>query len=194
MDRRQALKGLATGTLAALALAAALSIWPLAAQASPPPQPQTSSRACAGLSPHVIPPAAFISDGYDLDGYWFSFSGGYFRGDPDACMMAPAYLPHGAVISYFYASIYDNGAGNVTVNLRRVHRGTGAVNTMAGAGTVADSTSIQQRYDSTISYPRVEYPTYAYYVTTCVNNSAQRIYSVRIYYAQPVYIPILVGD
>jgi hypothetical protein len=122
-------------------------------------------------SPLVIPAADFSSDGTDPDGFFFSFAGGYVNGDGSACLKAPAYLPKGAHVVSVYASLYDNASGNVAVNLRRVNRSTGETNVMATANTSSDSTSIQQRGDTTINYPDVSYPTYAYYVTTCLSHA-----------------------
>jgi hypothetical protein len=136
-------------------------------------------------SPLVISAADFSSDGFDPDGFFFSFAGGYINGDGSACLKAPAYLPKGATITSLYASLYDNADGNVTVNLRRVNRSTGATNVMASASTSSNSTSIQQRSDTSISYPDISYPTYAYYVTTCLSYANHRVYSVRIYYTGP---------
>ena len=48
-----------------------------------------------------------------------------------------------------------------------------------------DSTQVQQRSDTTINYPLVDIPTYAYYVTTCLNYAGHRLYSVRITYSEP---------
>ena len=143
----------------------------------------------------VIPAAAFTSDGFDPDGFFFSFAGGYINGDGSACLKAPAYLPDGAIVTWVYASIYDNADGDVTVNLQRVNRSTGATNAMASVSTSSNSTSIQQRYDSSISYPDIDYPDYAYYVTTCLDYADHRIYSVRIYYYEYfIYLPLVLRN
>jgi hypothetical protein len=136
-------------------------------------------------SPLVIPAAAFTSDGGDPDGFFFSFNDGYINGSGTACLKAPAYLPNGATITSVYAFLYDNASGNVTVNLRRVNVDTGTSNVMAEPGTVADSTAIQQRSDTTIAYPEISYPDYAYFVTTCLNYADHRLYSVHINYKGP---------
>jgi hypothetical protein len=150
------------------------------------PYPNAAEVLEAGYqSPLVIPAADFSSDGDDPDGFFFNFAGGYINGDGSACLKAPAYLPKGATISSVYASLYDNASGDVTVNLRRVNRSTGATNKMATVSTTSNSTNIQQRSDISINYPTVSYPTYAYYVTTCLSYANHRIYSVRIYYTGP---------
>jgi len=149
-----------------------------------------------GSSLLVIPAAAFTSDGGDPDGFFFDFGGGYVNGSGTACLKAPAYLPNGATITSVNAFLYDNAAGNVIVNLRRVNVDTGTSNEMANLGTVADSTAIQQRSDTTITYPEISYPDYAYYVTTCLNYADHRLYSVQIYYENEysLYLPVVVRD
>ena len=136
-------------------------------------------------SPLVVPASDFSSDGNDPDGFYFDFAGGYVNGNGTACLKAPAYLPAGAAVTSVYASIYDNAAGNVMVNLRRVNVSSGSSDAMASFGTESDSTAIQQRGDTVINYPEVIHPDYAYYLTTCLNYADHRLYSVRIYYTGP---------
>ena len=142
--------------------------------------------AAAGYaSPLVVPAADFSDDGNDPDGFFFDFAGGYVNGDGTACLKAPAYLPDGATVTDVFASLYDNAAGNVMVNLRRVDVVSGSTDVMASFGTAFDSTDIQQVGDGTISYPAGSHPADAYYLTICLNYAEHRLYSVRIYYAGP---------
>ena len=188
---KDARKGFVMGVLAAVIVA--LGIAPVVARGGDQNRPPANQalvspagpQAFGGSAPLVIPAAAFTSDGVDPDGFYFSFAGGYVNGDGSACLKAPAYLPQGAYVTSVYASLYDNASGNVTVNLRRVHRSTGATNVMASVSTSSNSTSIQQRSDTSISYPDISYPTYAYYVTTCLSYADHRVYAVRIYYTGP---------
>ena len=157
--------------------------------------PLADEPAGTGLSLLVIPAAAFSSDGGFPDDFFFDFETGYLRGDNFACLKAPVYLPHGAVIDSIYASLYDNAYGNVAVTLRRVDVVSGSMEIMAAAGTTTDSTSIQQKEDITISYPEVSYPRYAYFLTTCLSSADHRVYSVRIYYAaHRVFLPMVLRD
>ena len=136
-------------------------------------------------SPLVIPAAAFSSDGYDPDSMFFDFYGGYVRGNSatDGCVKAPAYLPNGATITHLYATLYDKNASNpVWADLWRVNRLTGATDWMATVETTGASTSIQNLYTTSIDDPLVNYPDYAYYVTSCLLSSNLRLYSVRIYF------------
>lgn len=136
-------------------------------------------------SPLVIPAAAFSSDG-DAEGtYYFWFSGGYVSGTGTyGCIKAPAYLPNGATVTEVYASVYDNdGTDNLWIDLMRVNRLDGVTDTMASPATSGSSTDIQQISDTSIVEPLIDYPNYAYYVTTCLP-SDMRLYSVRIYFTK----------
>jgi len=136
-------------------------------------------------SPLVIPAADFRGDGGGTNAWYFLFSGGYLRGIGSYdCFMAPAHLPQGATVAWFYASVYKNAAGNIYVNLRRVSRLTGATNLMAQVLFDTNSTSIQSEVDGSIDYATVDYPNYAYFVHTCFTETAHRLYSIRIYYTE----------
>ena len=137
-------------------------------------------------SPLIIPGADFRSDGFDPPSMWFSFWGGYLQGgNINTCMMAPAYLPNGATVYDIYASVVDNDASaNVWINLYRVDNYDGSVDVMAQMATTdayaaPDIISLE---DYPIDYPLVEYPTYSYYVGTCMSSSSIRSYSVRLWY------------
>lgn len=140
-----------------------------------------------GSSFVFIPAAAFTSDGNDPDGFFFDFAGGYVNGSGTACLKAPVYLPHGVTVHSVYAFLYDNAAGNVLVNLRRVDVFSGASDVMAYLGTSSDSTTIQTSRDITINHPETSYPTYAYYLTTCLNYADHRLYAVSIYFWEPLF-------
>lgn len=136
-------------------------------------------------SPLVIPAADFRGDGGASNAWYFTFAGGYFRGTGTYdCFMAPAHLPDGATVTWFYASFYKNATGNVYVNLRRVNRQTGVTNLMAQVLFDTNSTNIQSEVDGSIDYATVDYPDYAYYVHTCFTETAHRLYSIRIYYTE----------
>ncbi|MCO5184938.1 MAG: DUF11 domain-containing protein [Anaerolineae bacterium] len=140
-----------------------------------------------GLSPHVIPAAAFVSDGYDPESYFFPFSGGYIEGDATnyGCVVAPVYLPNGVLITDMFVSVYDDDPGRgITVNLRRVNNFSGVTDTMASVSTTVTGTfsGIEVLNDNSIDEPQTVYPDYSYYVTTCVLSSLIRLYSVRLYF------------
>jgi hypothetical protein len=139
----------------------------------------------ATASPLVIPAAGFTDDGFNPESMFFPFSGGYFAGDADAygCMVAPAYLPAGAVVIDMFATVYDDDATfNITVNLRRVDNFSGGTDTMAAAATSGSFAGVTTVADGTIDFPTVVYPDYSYYVTTCVQSGSSRLYSVRLYF------------
>jgi hypothetical protein len=137
----------------------------------------------------VIPGADFRSDGVDPDGFFFSFFGGYLVGEDDVasntCLMAPVYLPDGVTISDYYATIVDNSTTlKIWLGLYRLDNYTGEVVQIGYAETTADyaSPNLVTIYDYTISDPLVTYPSFSYYVGTCIEDSDIHLYSVRIYY------------
>ncbi len=195
MSNKHAFRNFGLGALAALTIvwtippmlahAGGLRDW-AAAHASNGPQ------AFGGSGPLVIPAAAFRSDGLSPGGYVFWFDLGRMEGLTGSCVMAPAYLPDRSLVYQVWASVYDNDAvNNITVNMRRVNRDTGAVDLMGSLGTTGVSTAIQTPYDLTISNPLVSFPNYAYYVTTCLETTNTRLYSVRIWYKEFLYLPLL---
>jgi hypothetical protein len=195
MSNKHAVRNFALGVLAALAIVS--TVPPMLANASglrdwAVAHGYNGPQAFTTGGPLVIPAAAFRSDGLRPGGYTFWFPFGYMQGSTGDCVMAPAYLPQGAVIFEMFASVYDNdAANNVTVNLRRLNRDTGAVDLIGSLNTTGTSTAIQTPYDSTIMNPVVSYPYYAYYVSTCLETSNTRLYSVRIwYYSDFTYLPL----
>jgi hypothetical protein len=117
---------------------------------------------------HVIPAAAFSSDGYVPENYMFWFSTGYLEGGSGVCMKAPVYLYPWETISSLYASVYDNSSYDSFVELRRVNNNTGVVDLMASASSSGQSTEIYNLYDGSVDFPAVSYPTYSYYVGICL--------------------------
>ncbi len=185
--KHRAFTGLLLGVLAALALAALA--WPVLA--GPAQAPAMSDErivapvAFDGTSPHVIPAAAFKSEGFDPDSSFFSFGGGYWTGDAAAygCLIAPAHLPASVRVTDMFATVYDNdGSRNVTVTLRRMNNFTGVGTTMAAATSAGAFAGTQVIADATIDEPDTVYPDYSYYVTLCLGSSNLRLYSVRLYY------------
>ncbi len=151
-------------------------------------QNERTPAAFGGVSPLVIPAAAFASDGFQPDSLFFPFGGGYFQGDSAnyGCVVAPAYLPQGATVTDMFASVYDNDpARGISVALRRLDNFNGSTNTLATASTTGAGTfaGVQVVNDASIDNPLVVQPDYTYYVTTCLGSSSIRLYSVRFYYA-----------
>jgi hypothetical protein len=143
-------------------------------------------------SPLTIPAADFTSDGIFPDQIRFVVlednRGGYFRGlnSPDACLMAPAYLPDGAAITNLTATVVDSDSINrIIVSLYRSSRTTGSVNTLATVSTSTGSSSqaLQDISTTSISNGVVDNTNYTYYVTTCLPAATIHLYSVRIFYA-----------
>jgi len=137
-------------------------------------------------SPLVIPAADFSSDGFDPDGFRFSFSGGYLAGQSsNNCLQAPAYLPDDAVVYDFFVTFYDNNdSNNIFLELRRVNNFTGDVSVLASVQSSGASGTIRSVRDNTIANGTIIYPDYSYYVTTCLPATNLRLYSTRIYYSE----------
>lgn len=196
----KAVKGFLAGGLAGLVLAlVALPVFAL--DIGLLPQRDAAPRVFDGdTSPLVVPAAAFREDGHDYGptNYFFSFSGGHLRGGY-TCQQAPVYLPDGAVVDEVFASVYDDdAASSILITVYRVNKNTGATDTMAGMSTSAafNSTDIEILDDASISQPEIDYPTYAYYVSSCLGSNDIRLYSVRFYYTHETatYLPILMKN
>lgn len=191
MNRRKIVFQILILALAVVLIASASA--PAAVEGAPP---KTVALASAESEVLVIPAAAFSSDGYDANSFFFTFSGGYIRGTDahDGCVKAPVYLPKWARVYEAWASVYDNDSTyNLSADVRRVDNFTGAAAVMANMVTSGASSYIQTPYDFSITNPLILYPDYSYYVTTCLLSSNIRLYSVRIWYHQPnsTYLPIL---
>lgn len=191
MFNSRPLRGFLVGVLAAVAVAL-VALPAVAHDRHTLPQQEAVPQGFDGLSPLVIPAAAFSPRTW---GETFSFLG-YTRGGY-GCVMAPAYLPDGATVEDVYASVYDNdGGGSVRIRMHRADNFDGTTDQMAylattGPGPVA---AIQVVNDDTINEPEVSYPLYSYYVTTCLDSNDIRLYSVRIYYDTHLYLPAIIRD
>jgi hypothetical protein len=220
MCNRNALKSFAMGILAAIIVA--VGVWPvlahdggqllpagrgLAPQAgwmpgdSPggeeldrPAGDEITGQGFPGSSPLVIPAAAFTNDGGDPDGFTFYFASGYVDGGGTAYMRAPVYLPHGATVSQVCYTVYDNNASNFTVYLRRKYNfSLAAADTMATLTTAWDDANVHTDCDTTVNYPDTSL-NYAYYLTTYLPAADTRLYAVRIYYSEPVFLPLILKN
>lgn len=139
----------------------------------------------ADYIPFIIPVSDFTADGIEPNSTFFSFGGGYQVGNAEnyGCIMSPVYLPNQATIHQFFVTVVDSDdTYNVTVDLRRVQVYTGATDILASTQTSGTSTALQSIGDTTIQNPVVIYPSYAYYVTTCLSSANTKLYSVRIWY------------
>ena len=145
-----------------------------------------AGKGIGGVSPMVIPAAAFSSKGNDASSAYFSVPTGYWRGNslPGGCLQAGVYLPQGALITSIYASMYDNDpAATVSVTLTRtsnteIHQ----YSDIATLATSSNSTDMQTAGDTSIDHPVVDYPAYTYWVSTCLASVDTRLYSVRVYF------------
>lgn len=143
----------------------------------------------------VIPAAAFHSDGaYAFNDTFFTFSGGYIRGNDTnhyGCVETGVVLPDNVYLIGMYASIYDNDPDySHHVRLFRKARTTGAVVEMITINSSGSSTSIQSLWEPDTLQRITSNPEYAYYITDCLSSSELRLYSVRIWYDPVISIYI----
>lgn len=150
----------------------------------------------ATMNVFVLPSAAFSSDGYSPDSFFFSFGGGYLTGDEQAygCIKAPLYLPDGVLLRELWTTMYDNtDSQSLIVNIRRVNHYTGFSQTIGNASSNGYSSSSTLIYpsDLDLAYNLVDNRNFSYYVTTCMLSPDLRLYSVRIYHSIPVFMPLI---
>ncbi|HOH30256.1 MAG TPA: hypothetical protein PLC40_11310 [Candidatus Hydrogenedentes bacterium] len=137
----------------------------------------------------VIPGADFRSDGYDPDGFFFNFDGGFIRGNDGYgnCLMAPVYLPQAATIEDIYATVVDNDSSDsVWIGFYRLDNYSGSVVILTSLSTSTEYANpglgIIYSDDVPGEYAYVIYPDYSYYLGTCFNSSNIELYSLRVYY------------
>lgn len=141
----------------------------------------------------VIPAAAFRHDGNLPNVGFYSFWGGYWRGDSanTPCFMAPVYLPRVADIYQVWATVYDNDATDFSVTLFKVDNYSGMVSTVAEMSSSGASTSLNSIFDTSVQ-DEVRYPTYSYYLGTCLMSPSHRLYNVRVWYSNyEIHLPLI---
>jgi hypothetical protein len=146
-----------------------------------------------GSAFHVLPSAAFASNGDHPDGFHISANDGYFFGtmDPAACLVAPVQLPAGVNITSFEVRLNDY---NMNLwewfDLYRTDLQTGQTTAIATVESPGGYTwGLVALVDDTITYPAVS-DMYAYSVGTCARPSIY-VYSVRIGYSSRAYVPVM---
>lgn len=143
-------------------------------------------------SPLTIPAADFASDGVFPSQIRFialeDNRGGYLRGlnTPDACVMAPVYLPDDVDITNLTATVVDADTINrIVVRLYRSSRTTGDATTLAtvSTGTSSSSQAVQDIATASITGSVIDNANYTYYLTTCLPAATIQLYAVRLFYA-----------
>jgi hypothetical protein len=150
----------------------------------------------AGPANLVLPSAAFTSDGDYPDGFFMSFSEGYFYGTvaSGACLLAPVQLPAGVTITGLEVRLNDNNATAVEwFDLYRTNLATGATQLIASVSSPAGTTGgVVALVDNTVLNPTVS-DMYAYQLCTCARETVY-VYGARIGYSHTVALPILHRD
>lgn len=146
-------------------------------------------------SPLVVPAAAFRSDGTNPEQLRYAANLGFLQGQDveGAFAVAPIYIPDGATISAIQASVFDgfDGPGscdgasnkNVAVWVERVNNTTGEESQMVFFNTTGINPNIQHLLDTSINFPTVEYPEYAYFAVVKVCSSAHTFIALQIFYS-----------
>lgn len=174
----------------AIALAVlALTVAPVTAQEATDDRAGLKNMPAPGdaNSVFVVPGAAFAADGGELElSYAFWFGTGAIAGAGTAgggCVRAPVMIPDDGEVYQFYASVIDNDPADfVWLDLWRADTYTGVTDLMAEVETTSDSASVRSISDFSIANPDLNYPTYNYYVTSCLGVADQKIFSARLWY------------
>jgi len=136
--------------------------------------------------PLIVPAADFNGDGGTMDTF-FPFSSGYIQGSSSDCLLAPVYLPDGAIVNNLFAYLYDDDLSDIFMTLYRTNNGTvGGAEVMASINTTGESTSIQIPGDSSVTHDIVDNRSYSYYLTACLSSGDHRINAAWIYFDPPV--------
>lgn len=151
-----------------------------------PPTEKAPTATKAYYSPMVIPAAAFINDGVDIDGFDFRTGGIEGLGDT-VHMMAPVYLPDGAKVSSFRAYVYDNTDScgtqpNVDIFLYRTSWVDGHDDTVAITISSAASTFVQFTPVHTLNstYATINNSSYMYWIDMRICSLSHRLNAVVI--------------
>lgn len=134
-----------------------------------------------------VPAAAFREDGINPGTATYMFSEGSWHGN-DAygygCMVAPVHVPGNATIISMYGSLYDmDESYNATVALwRKALYANFDATVLGSVSTNGISYSIQNPGDDTIIDGEVSNSGYTYFLTTCLQRTKHKLYSVRLYY------------
>ena len=150
----------------------------------------------AGPAYLVVPPAAFTSDGYDPDGFFMSFSGGYIAGvvPYDACLLASIELPAGVTITGLEVRLNDNNASESEwFDLYRINLATGVAQIIADVNSPTGTTGgVVALVDNSVLNPSVS-DMYAYQLCTCARESVY-VYGARIGFSYNVSLPLVLKD
>ena len=138
-------------------------------------------------SPLFVPAADFRTDGLYPEAQSYSLSG-YWKGDSlgGVYLMAPIWLPHGAVINSVWLFAVDDddscSSQDVTLWMQRVDNYTGSVDAMATMSTTGSTTNMQTPYEGNPTHPTIAYPDFSYWLTVRVCSLDHELYGAMIFY------------
>jgi hypothetical protein len=78
------------------------------------------------------------------------------------------------------SAIDNDPTYNLSVTLYKVNNEDGLVTELATVSTTGASATIQMPYAN--PYDVVSYPTYSYYLGTCLSSSSMNLYSAQVWY------------
>lgn len=155
-------------------------------------QPQANVQGLPwNASPISVPGAAFGRDGNASTNAFFSFNGGYWRGNANGCVAAPIYLPRHAKLTDLFVSVMDNDATyNMWLNFYRLDNYTGTVEILGTVSSSGQNANIVVLYDTLNT--SVQYASYSYYLGSCFESSNHRLYNARVYFdLNRVFMPAI---
>jgi hypothetical protein len=138
-------------------------------------------------TPLFVPAADFRTDGLYPEAQFYS-TAGYWQGDDlgGVYLMAPVWLPHGTDIASVWLFAVDNdndcSSEDITLWMQRVDNYTGAVDGMAVISTTGASEDMQTPYELDPTFPIIDYPGYAYWLTVRVCSTDHEVYGAMIIY------------
>ncbi len=136
----------------------------------------------------VIGPGDFHGSFGDSGDDWGINASGFVQGGGDApagCVAAPVHLPDGVTITEVELVFVDDSAGSFAIELRRASLLDGGFSVLAFVSTNGiDDPALMRLSDTDINQPFVDAVEFNYHVRTsnCIDDSAQRLYAVRIFY------------
>jgi hypothetical protein len=150
------------------------------------PSPESQEEVKGGGGPTtvwLVPGPDFRSDGNIANSAYFFFSKGRWQGSSTGpCLEAPAYLPNNAKVSeLLFSAVDDDASLNFWVAFYKVDNFSGVATLLSIGYTTGDSATIQTPYVS-FTPEVVSYPTYSYYLGTCMNSGEHQLYSAQLWY------------
>jgi hypothetical protein len=140
-------------------------------------------------SPLVITAADFKNNGADVEGYHFHRDGRLEGSGSTVYMVAPVYLPNGAVVRKVVAYVYDNNDSCDSPDIEVVVAQHDLAETnvtliITSAQTTGASGAVQEISGHLTISPPIDNINFAYWVTVTLCSTSHNFHSVAIYYTE----------